>query len=64
MPTEQSLTVPEDGNGRLLTAAMVEEIRAFFPHYPTRLAVVLPAVRPVRTYPVQVEGDDVQIDVG
>jgi 3-phenylpropionate/trans-cinnamate dioxygenase ferredoxin subunit len=27
-------------------------------------AVVLPAVRPVRTYPVQVQGDDVQIDVG
>ncbi len=27
-------------------------------------AVVLPAVRPVRTYPVQVEGDDVRVDVG
>lgn len=27
-------------------------------------AVVLPAVRPVKTYPVQVEGDDVLVDVG
>jgi 3-phenylpropionate/trans-cinnamate dioxygenase ferredoxin subunit len=27
-------------------------------------AVVLPAVRPVRTYPVQVNGDNVQVDVG
>ena len=27
-------------------------------------AVVLPAVRPVRTYPVQVNGDDVKVDVG
>jgi 3-phenylpropionate/trans-cinnamate dioxygenase ferredoxin subunit len=27
-------------------------------------AVVLPAVRPVKTYPVQVEGDDVKVDVG
>ncbi len=27
-------------------------------------AVVLPAVRPVRTYPVQVNGDDVRVDVG
>jgi 3-phenylpropionate/trans-cinnamate dioxygenase ferredoxin subunit len=27
-------------------------------------AVVLPAVRPVKTYAVQVEGDDVQVDVG
>ncbi|MEX0750033.1 MAG: non-heme iron oxygenase ferredoxin subunit [Dehalococcoidia bacterium] len=27
-------------------------------------AVVLPAVRPVKTYPVQVEGDDVTVDVG
>jgi 3-phenylpropionate/trans-cinnamate dioxygenase ferredoxin subunit len=25
---------------------------------------VLPAVRPVRTYPVRVEGDDVQVDAG
>jgi 3-phenylpropionate/trans-cinnamate dioxygenase ferredoxin component len=24
----------------------------------------LPAVRPVRTYPVQVEGDEVRVDVG
>jgi len=28
----------------------------------TGRAVVLPAVRPVRTYPVRVEGDDVQVD--
>jgi 3-phenylpropionate/trans-cinnamate dioxygenase ferredoxin subunit len=27
-------------------------------------AVVLPAVRPVKTYPVEVEGDDVKVDVG
>ena len=27
-------------------------------------AVVLPAIRPVKTYPVQIEGDDVQVDVG
>ncbi len=27
-------------------------------------AVVLPAVRPVKTYPVQVDGDDVRVDVG
>jgi 3-phenylpropionate/trans-cinnamate dioxygenase ferredoxin subunit len=27
-------------------------------------AVVLPAIRPVKTYPVQVVGDDVQVDVG
>lgn len=27
-------------------------------------AVVLPAVVPVRTYPVQVDGDDVKVDVG
>jgi 3-phenylpropionate/trans-cinnamate dioxygenase ferredoxin subunit len=27
-------------------------------------AVVLPAVRPVRTYAVEVEGDDVKVDVG
>ncbi|MBF6599742.1 MAG: non-heme iron oxygenase ferredoxin subunit [Dehalococcoidia bacterium] len=26
-------------------------------------AVVLPAVRPVRTYPVEVEGDDVKVSV-
>ena len=30
----------------------------------TGKAVVLPAVRPVQTYPVQVEGDDVQVDAG
>ena len=30
----------------------------------TGRAVVLPAVRPVRTYPVRVEGDDVQVSVG
>jgi 3-phenylpropionate/trans-cinnamate dioxygenase ferredoxin subunit len=30
----------------------------------TGKAVVLPAVRPVQTYPVQVEGDDVRVDVG
>jgi 3-phenylpropionate/trans-cinnamate dioxygenase ferredoxin subunit len=30
----------------------------------TGKAVVLPAVRPVQTYPVQVEGDDVKVDVG
>lgn len=29
----------------------------------TGRAVVLPAVRPVRTYPVQVEGDDVKVNV-
>ena len=29
----------------------------------TGKAVVLPAVRPVRTYPVQVEGDDVMVDM-
>ena len=28
----------------------------------TGRATVLPAVRPVRTYPVRVEGDDVQVD--
>ncbi len=27
-------------------------------------AVVLPAVRPVKTYPVQVEGDEVKVQVG
>ncbi|HYM14690.1 MAG TPA: non-heme iron oxygenase ferredoxin subunit [Dehalococcoidia bacterium] len=27
-------------------------------------AVVLPAVRPVKTYPVQVDGDDVKVDLG
>lgn len=27
-------------------------------------AVVLPAVRPVQTYPVEVQGDDVRVDVG
>ena len=27
-------------------------------------AVVLPAVRPVKTYPVQVDGDDVRVEVG
>ena len=27
-------------------------------------AVVLPAVRPVKTYAVQVDGDDVKVDVG
>jgi 3-phenylpropionate/trans-cinnamate dioxygenase ferredoxin subunit len=27
-------------------------------------AVVLPAVQPVRTYAVQVDGDDVRVDVG
>jgi 3-phenylpropionate/trans-cinnamate dioxygenase ferredoxin subunit len=26
-------------------------------------AVVLPAVRPVRTYPVEIDGDDVKVDV-
>jgi 3-phenylpropionate/trans-cinnamate dioxygenase ferredoxin component len=26
-------------------------------------AVVLPAVQPVRTYPVQVDGDDVKVDI-
>jgi 3-phenylpropionate/trans-cinnamate dioxygenase ferredoxin subunit len=26
-------------------------------------AVVLPAIRPVKTYPVQIEGDDVQVDI-
>lgn len=30
----------------------------------TGRAVVLPAVRPVQTYPVQVEGDNVQVDAG
>jgi 3-phenylpropionate/trans-cinnamate dioxygenase ferredoxin subunit len=29
----------------------------------TGRAVVLPAVRPVKTYPVTVEGDDVMVDV-
>lgn len=27
-------------------------------------AVVLPAVRPVKTYPVQIVGDDVKVDIG
>ncbi len=27
-------------------------------------AVVFPAVRPVQTYPVQIEGDNVRVDVG
>jgi 3-phenylpropionate/trans-cinnamate dioxygenase ferredoxin subunit len=27
-------------------------------------AVVLPAIRPVKTYPVQIEGDDVKVDIG
>jgi 3-phenylpropionate/trans-cinnamate dioxygenase ferredoxin component len=27
-------------------------------------AVVLPAVRPVKTYPVQVDGDEVKVEVG
>ena len=30
----------------------------------TGRAAVLPAVKPVRTYPVRVEGDDVQVDAG
>jgi 3-phenylpropionate/trans-cinnamate dioxygenase ferredoxin subunit len=30
----------------------------------TGKAVVLPAVKPVKTYPVQVEGDAVMVDVG
>ena len=30
----------------------------------TGRAVVLPAVRPVKTYPVRVDGDDVKVDVG
>lgn len=30
----------------------------------TGRAVVLPAVRPVRTYPVRVDGDDVMVDFG
>ncbi len=30
----------------------------------TGRAVVLPAVRPVKTYPVEVDGDDVKVDVG
>ncbi len=30
----------------------------------TGRVVVLPAVRPVRTYPVQVDGEDVSVDVG
>lgn len=29
----------------------------------TGRAVVLPAVRPVQTYPVQVEGDDVKVEI-
>jgi 3-phenylpropionate/trans-cinnamate dioxygenase ferredoxin subunit len=29
----------------------------------TGRAVVLPAVRPVKTYPVEVDGDDVKVDV-
>ena len=29
----------------------------------TGRAVVLPAVRPVKTYPVEVEGDDVRVDI-
>jgi len=27
-------------------------------------AVVLPAVRPVKTYPVQIDGDDVRVELG
>lgn len=30
----------------------------------TGRAVVLPAVQAVKTYPVQIDGDDVQVDVG
>jgi 3-phenylpropionate/trans-cinnamate dioxygenase ferredoxin subunit len=30
----------------------------------TGKAVVLPAVQPVQTYPVQLDGDDVKVDVG
>jgi nitrite reductase/ring-hydroxylating ferredoxin subunit len=29
----------------------------------TGRAVVLPAVRPVKTYPVEVDGDDVRVDI-
>lgn len=30
----------------------------------TGRAVVLPAIRPVATYPVQVQGDEIMVDVG
>jgi NADH-quinone oxidoreductase subunit E len=35
---------------RILTDAMIEEIRSFFPRYPTRQAVVLPALHVVNDH--------------
>ncbi len=51
MPTENPLpAAPEPVSERLLTPAMVEEIRAFFPRYPNRLAVTLPALHVVNEH--------------
>jgi NADH-quinone oxidoreductase subunit E len=50
MPTEQTLPALVESNGRVLTDAMIEEIRAFFPRYPTRLAVTLPALHIVNEH--------------
>jgi NADH-quinone oxidoreductase subunit E len=50
MAREQPAATPPPTSGRFLTDAMVEEIRAFFPHYPNRLAVVLPALHVVNEH--------------
>jgi NADH-quinone oxidoreductase subunit E len=50
MAGEKQTPATASVTGRLLTDAMVEEIRAFFPHYPTRLAVVLPALHVVNEH--------------
>jgi NADH-quinone oxidoreductase subunit E len=49
MPTEQQQPLHET-NGRVLTDAMIAEIRAFFPRYPNRLAVTLPALHVVNEH--------------
>lgn len=41
------MTEAAAGSRRVLTDEMVEEIRSFFPRYPTRQAVVLPALHVV-----------------
>ncbi len=50
MPTETPEPALKPANGRILTDAMIEEIRAFFPHYPNRLAVTLPALHVVNEH--------------
>ena len=49
MPNEQQQPLHET-NGRVLTDAMIEEIRAFFPRYPNKLAVTLPALHVVNEH--------------